>query len=143
VLLTTGLLALGAGCSAPVAAAVLPSTAQLQRDADRAVAAGVPGVIVLARDGARSVQVAAGSARLKPRQPMRVDDRFRIASLTKTFVATVVLELAGEGKLTLHDTVERWLPGMVPNGQNITLRQLLNHHSGLFDYFNDPQVLAP
>jgi CubicO group peptidase (beta-lactamase class C family) len=106
------------------------------------VAAGVPGVIVLVRDARRTVRVAGGSARLKPRRAMRVDDRFRIGSLTKTYVATVVLQLVGEGKLSLDDSAERLLPGMVPNGQSISVRQLLNHHSGLFDFFNDPQHLA-
>ncbi len=74
---------------------------------------------------------------------MRVDDRFRIASLTKTFAATVVMQLVDEGRLSLDDTVERWLPGAVPNGAAITVRQLLGHQSGLVDYQNDPRVLAP
>jgi D-alanyl-D-alanine carboxypeptidase len=128
---------------APVAAGAPPSAAKLRRGVERVVAAGVPGVIVVVRDGRRTVRVAGGSARFKPRRPMRISDRFRIGSLTKTYVATVVLQLAGEGKLSLDDSIERWLPGMVPNGQNVTLRELLNHHSGLFDFFNDPQHLAP
>jgi D-alanyl-D-alanine carboxypeptidase len=57
--------------------------------------------------------------------------RFGIASTTKTFVATVVLQLAAERHLSLDDPVERWLPGLVPNGRKITIRQLLNHTSGL------------
>jgi D-alanyl-D-alanine carboxypeptidase len=68
---------------------------------------------------------------------MRAVDRYRIASVSKTFVATVVLQLAAEGRLQLADPVERWLPGSVPNGTAITIRQLLNHTSGLFDYTND------
>ncbi|MCW2999354.1 MAG: beta-lactamase class [Solirubrobacterales bacterium] len=100
-------------------------------------------MVALVSDGRRTVRVAGGSARLKPQQPMQVNDRFRIASLTKTFVAAVVAQLAGEAKLTFEDTVERWLPGTIPNGQNITLRQLLDHRSGLFDYSKDPQVTAP
>ena len=58
---------------------------------------------------------------------LRPTDRFRAASLTKSFVATVVLQLVGEGKLALDDTVERRLPGVLPYGESITLRQLLNH----------------
>lgn len=68
---------------------------------------------------------------------MRAADRFRIGSLTKTFVATVVLQLVGEGRLSLDDSVERWLPGLVPNGDRITIRELLNHTSGLFDFTDD------
>ncbi|MGQ0568282.1 MAG: serine hydrolase domain-containing protein, partial [Armatimonadota bacterium] len=67
-------------------------------------------------------------------------DQFRIASLTKTFVAVVVLQLVGEGKLSLDDAVENRLPGLVPNGRNITIRYLINHTSGLFDYVEDQNV---
>jgi D-alanyl-D-alanine carboxypeptidase len=66
-----------------------------------------------------------------------VTDRYRVGSATKTFVATVVLQLAGEGRLGLSDAVERWLPGLVPGGGAITVRQLLNHTSGLADYAPD------
>jgi D-alanyl-D-alanine carboxypeptidase len=68
---------------------------------------------------------------------MRPDDRFRVGSITKTFVATVTLQLVAERKLALDDSVDRWLPGLVPNGAHITVRQLLNHTSGLFDFGGD------
>ena len=68
---------------------------------------------------------------------MRVSDRFRIASVTKSFVAAAVLQLVGEGRLRLDEPVERRLPGVVPDGLSITIRQLLNHSSGLFDYDED------
>jgi D-alanyl-D-alanine carboxypeptidase len=71
---------------------------------------------------------------------MRPRDRFRVGSVTKTFVASIVLQLAGEGRLALEDTVERWLPGLVPGGTNITIRQLLNHTSGVGDYADDAFV---
>ena len=74
---------------------------------------------------------------------MRSDNHFKIASLTKTYTATVVLQLVGEGKLSLDDTVERRLPGVVPNGGKITIRQLLNHTSGLADFESDPRYLKP
>jgi D-alanyl-D-alanine carboxypeptidase len=68
--------------------------------------------------------------------------RFRIGSVTKTFTATIVLQLAAEGKLRLDDTVERLLPGVVPGGQHITIRELLGHHSGLADYTDYVDWLA-
>ncbi len=71
---------------------------------------------------------------------MRPTDRFRIGSVTKTFVASVVLQLVGEGTLGLGDTVEHWLPGVVPRGREITIRELLNHTSGVPDYFEDANV---
>ncbi len=69
---------------------------------------------------------------------MRATDRFRIASITKTFVATVVLQLVAEGKVRLGDSIERWLPGLVPNGDAITIDDLLDHTSGLFNYIENP-----
>jgi D-alanyl-D-alanine carboxypeptidase len=131
------LVAVAAGLLFAAPANALPRASKLRRDARSLVAAGAPGVIVLARDGSRSVRVAAGSADLTPRTPMLVTDRFRVASITKTFVAAVVLQLVGEGRLSLDDTVERRVPGLVPGGDGITVRQLLNHTSGLFDYLND------
>jgi len=74
---------------------------------------------------------------------MRDDDRFRIGSITKTFVSTVVLQLVAERQSSLADSVQRWLPGIVPNDSDITVRQLLNHTSGLFDFTEDPRLLAP
>lgn len=135
-----GLLAVGIGLAVPAAAAPgrrPTDEAKLQRAVDQLVAAGAPGAIALVREGERTIRVTSGFGNLKPRTPMRATDRFRIGSVTKTFVATVVLQLAGEGKLALDDTVERWLPGLVPGGERITVRQLLNMTSGLFDYLVD------
>jgi D-alanyl-D-alanine carboxypeptidase len=115
---------------------------ELQRIARSLVAAGAPGAIVYVRtpNGVRSAT--AGFARLQPRVPMRVAVHYRIASVTKTLVATVVLQLAGAGKVSLDDPVERWLAGLVPNGAAITLRMLLNHTSGLYDIADDPTLRA-
>jgi D-alanyl-D-alanine carboxypeptidase len=74
---------------------------------------------------------------------MSPDDHFKIASLTKTYTATVVLQLVGEGKVSLDDTVQQRLPGVVPNGGKITIRRLLNHTSGLADFEGDPRYLKP
>ncbi|MGW1015227.1 serine hydrolase domain-containing protein [Streptomyces niveus] len=54
--------------------------------------------------------------------------------ISKTFLANVVLQLVDEGELGLDNTVEVWLPGVVPGGVGMTLRQLLNHTSGVYDY---------
>ena len=116
----------------------------LQQAADNLVAAGVPGVVVLVRDkGERPVRISSGYGNLAKATPIRLTDRFRVASLTKTFVATVVLQLVGERKVALDDTVERWLPGLFPDGDAITVYQLLNHTSGIYDAQNDPAILAP
>ncbi|MFF2141354.1 serine hydrolase domain-containing protein [Kitasatospora sp. NPDC058190] len=83
---------------------------------------------------------AAGTADLDTGRPARADGRFRIASVTKSFVSTVTLQLVGEGRIRLDDPIEHYLPGTVPNGDHITVRQLLNHTSGLHDYLGDPRV---
>jgi D-alanyl-D-alanine carboxypeptidase len=69
---------------------------------------------------------------------IRRADHFRAGSITKTFIATVVLQLAAERRLSLSDPVERHLPGLVHgrgnDGRTLTLRALLTHTSGLYDY---------
>ena len=118
-------------------------TPALQQAADELVAAGVPGVVMLVSDGDGTVRITSGYGNLARSTPMRVKDQFRVASLTKTFVATVVLQLVGERRLALDDTLERWLPGRIPNGDAISVRQLLNHTSGIYDAVEDPVILAP
>lgn len=113
----------------------------LQRDADAVHALGVTGVLARleTRDG---VQVArSGVANLGTGQPLPSDPYLRIGSTTKTFVAVVVLQLVVEGRLSLSDPVERWLPGVVAgngnDGRTVTVRQLLQHTSGLYNYVFD------
>jgi D-alanyl-D-alanine carboxypeptidase len=137
--LVTALLLL-VGAAAPPASADSGSSSnpQLQALLDALVARGAPGALALVDNGQTTSRVASGAARLDPRQRMRPNARFRIGSVTKTFVATVALQLVNDGKLRLDDTVERWLPGLVPNGKAIILRMLLNHTSGLYEYTRDP-----
>jgi D-alanyl-D-alanine carboxypeptidase len=99
---------------------------------------GVPGAMGLARRGGHVVIAASGVADVATGQPMAARDRVRVGSITKTLVATVVLQLAAGHRLRLSDSIARWLPGLVPHGRGITLRELLQHTSGIFDYFNDP-----
>jgi D-alanyl-D-alanine carboxypeptidase len=109
----------------------------LQRIVRQLVHDGSPGALVLVRTPNGVRRAASGFASLQPRIRIDASDRFRVASVTKTFVATIVLQLAAERQLSLDDSVQRWLPGMVPNGDSITLRELLNHTSGLFSYDRD------
>ncbi len=73
---------------------------------------------------------------------LTADHRFRIGSVTKTYTATVVLGLVEAGVLALSDTVERWLPGVVPDGDEITVDMLIRLRSGLPDY-NDALLGVP
>jgi D-alanyl-D-alanine carboxypeptidase len=104
---------------------------------DTVVAAGTPGALVLVDAGSSRREAASGLAVLQGRVPLDVRDRFRVGSITKTFVAVVVLQLVDEHRLRLDDTVERWLPGLIPGGGQITVRELLGHTSGLADYAED------
>ena len=131
--------------SAPAQSTITTDThaTGLQQDLDALVAAGAPGAILLVRNGTHTVQLTAGMRDIAHKTPIAAGDHFKIASLTKTYTATVVLQLAGEGKLSLDDSVQRRLPGVVPNGSKITIRQLLNHTSGLADFETDRRYLKP
>jgi D-alanyl-D-alanine carboxypeptidase len=126
-----------ASVQAPPATRAPADPAALQRQLDGVVETGTPGVVALVRSGQQTWQGASGLGNLATKRPARAGDRFRIGSVTKSFVATVALQLVGEDKLGLDDHLERWLPGLVPNGDDITVRQLLNHTSGLYDYTDD------
>ncbi|EST24754.1 serine hydrolase domain-containing protein [Streptomyces roseochromogenus] len=108
---------------------------------EAAVAAGVPGATATAKDGHGTWSATAGVGDLRTGQPRSTADRYRVGSITKTFVATVLLQLEAEGRISLDDTVEKWLPGVVDghghDGGRITVRQLLNHTSGIFNYTED------
>ncbi|MFD9224165.1 serine hydrolase domain-containing protein [Streptomyces sp. NPDC060064] len=116
-----------------------------QQAIEAAVRDGVPGVVAQARDRDGTWSGTAGVANLRTGRERLPQDRFRVGSITKTFVATVVLQLEAEGRLSLDDTVEQWLPGVVRgnghDGRRITLRQLLNHTSGIYNYTGDPGFL--
>jgi D-alanyl-D-alanine carboxypeptidase len=92
---------------------------------------------VRGRDG-RTNDFAAGVADLKTKQKAPADGYVRIGSNTKTFTAVTVLQLVGEGKVKLDEPVETYLPGLLRgdgiDGRRITVRQLLQHTSGLPEY---------
>lgn len=107
---------------------------------------GIPGAVVgiWAPDQGTWVE-AFGQANLAEHQSMTVDHKFRIGSITKTATATIVLQLAGEGVIDLDQTIEKYdtkYDLKIPNAKEITIRQLLNHTSGLFSYTNDPALEA-
>ncbi|GLX19520.1 serine hydrolase domain-containing protein [Streptomyces lavendulae] len=124
-----------------------PATTTPQDALDQAVARfGAPGIAAEVRDGRGTWFGSAGFSDTATGLRRQPSERFRIGSTTKAFTAAVVLLLAAEGRLGLDDTVERWLPGLVAgnghNGRTVTLRQLLHHTSGIFNYGNDPEFFA-
>ncbi|RLL67742.1 serine hydrolase domain-containing protein [Streptomyces sp. Z26] len=118
----------------------------LQAHVDALLGTGTVGVVARTTGPHGPRHATAGVADQATGDPVRPGDSFRVASTTKTFVSTVVLQLVGEGRLSLDDTVEHRLPGVVSgngnDGGGITVRQLLQHTSGLYDYTADLPVLT-
>jgi len=116
----------------------------LQRDLNAIVATGVPGVLAEVRAGGRELRGTSGVANLDSRKPVNENGYFRVGSNTKTFISVVVLQLVAEHRLSLNDTVGHWLPGVVRghgnDGGTITVRELLQHTSGLENYTDDLQA---
>ncbi|MCX4823563.1 beta-lactamase family protein [Streptomyces sp. NBC_01142] len=131
--------------SAPAPTSVVDGHAAIQRVLDQAVAqGGLPGILAEIRDGEQRWFGTAGVADTATGRMRLAQDRFRIGSISKTFVATVMLQLAAEGTLSLDDTADQWLPGMVRghdhDGGRVTVRMLLNHTSGIFNCTDDQEA---
>jgi D-alanyl-D-alanine carboxypeptidase len=124
--------------AAPAQAQFTPDQrAALQQAIDAEMAeSGYPGLVAgIWVPGRGSFVSATGLAVRRPRQALRVRDTFRIGSITKTFTATLILQLVQEGKLRLGDRLDRFVKG-IPAGRQVTIRQLLNHTSGIPDTSN-------
>lgn len=146
-LVLTGLAAVAVflAASTGLTAAAKPRRADpLQQQVNAIHDTGAVGVFAEATSPDRHDSARAGTAARGTGRPMPHNGRFRIGSATKTFTATVVLQLVGEGRMSLEDTVEQWLPGVVRgngnDGGRITVRQLLQHTSGIPDVM--PEIPA-
>lgn len=93
---------------------------------------GALGVQARVTDGLQRFTARSGKAELGSSRPVPENGRFRVGSITKTFVSTVLLQLSGEGKVALDTPVVRYLPGLIDS--RITVRQVLQHTSGLYNY---------
>lgn len=113
----------------------------MQHDADRLRDTGITGVSVRLTTPDGTVTARSGVRELGSSRPVPENGYLRLGSITKTYVATVVLQLVDEGRLTLDRTVEQVLPGVVSgagdDGRTVTVRDLLQHTSGLYDYTAD------
>jgi D-alanyl-D-alanine carboxypeptidase len=136
-----GAVASRSGHGTTVAAPQRLHPGELRRLLDQLVAAGAPGAAALVREDHAVKQAASGVADLRSGRQMRPGLNYRAGSVTKPVVATVVLQLVAEGRLSLSDTVERWLPGILPYGHQVTIRQLLNHTSGVPENSLEPLVV--
>ncbi|WP_192771891.1 serine hydrolase domain-containing protein [Plantactinospora soyae] len=106
---------------------------EVLRERLRAISdAGMPGVFAEVRDGRATWRGASGVADVETGRPVRPDFQHRVGSITKTFVATALLQLVAERRLSLDAPVGRYLPELVPAG--VTVRMLLNQTGGINDY---------
>ncbi|MFJ3420866.1 serine hydrolase domain-containing protein [Streptomyces sp. NPDC086082] len=136
------LAAVGLGLATPMASATESRhRSTLQQSVDAIEKTGTVAVVAQSTGPGGRRYATTGVSDTATGRAARVTDKFRIASSTKAFVSTVMLQLVGEGRVSLDDTVEHWLPGVVDgngnDGNAITVRQLLNHTSGLFNYTAD------
>ncbi|MFI6686752.1 serine hydrolase domain-containing protein [Streptomyces sp. NPDC050485] len=142
--MASGVMAAGALAPAPAVAAPRPD--EVQQSLDALVRDdGMPAALgaIRARDG-KTRTYTAGVGDLATRAKVPMDGQVRIGSNTKTFTAVVALQLVGERKIGLDATVDTYLPGLLRgdgiDGRRITVRQLLQHTSGLPDYMASPEL---
>ena len=126
----------GRGVRPAAAGAPAPDDAGLRAVLRAARAQGAPGAMARVDDNGTVHRLAEGVADRSTGRAIGTGDRFRVGSITKTFSAVVLLQLADEGKLSLDRSVNRYLPGLLPDDR-ITVRHILSHRSGLYDYTND------
>jgi D-alanyl-D-alanine carboxypeptidase len=101
----------------------------------------VPGAFVLLRTPQGQFNAAVGTTELGAQTPPAANTHFRIASNTKTMTAALIVLLAQDGKLKFSDPVSTYVPD-VPNGENITVAQLLKMRSGIYGFTSDPALAA-
>ena len=135
-ILQAGVITASATSLKPIDRAVLQSTV------DATVKAlMVPGAMVLLRSSQGEFIMTSGTTELGAAIPPRINTHFRIASNTKTMTAAVIMQLAHEKKLRLDDPVSKYVSD-VPNGENITIAELLKMRSGLYNYTDAPELTA-
>ncbi len=137
---------------APPSEAMQPAanpTAAFDRILRESFPADRPGAaVIVVRDGRTLFRKAAGMADLELGVPLQPDMVFRLGSITKQFTATSILMLVEEGKLSLQDPIEKYLPGYPTDGHVITVEHLLTHTSGIQSYTSIPgwmttRILSP
>lgn len=111
-----------------------PRRVALQEALDKVVAAGAAGVQFLVAIDDAVFDVRSGVAEFGKNDPVPVNGRFRIACITKMFVSTVIVQLMSEGRIEFDRPIEDYLPGLLPEGRRITVRNLLQHTSGLYNH---------
>lgn len=135
------------GCSMlTTPAAALPDGFADKADAllEKSYSDDGPGaVVVVTENGEVVYRGQQGLADIESERPITADTVFRFASITKQFTAAVILQLADEGQLSLDDPLSKYVPDYPGEGAKATVRQLLNHTSGIRSYTGIPGLLSP
>ncbi|WP_330180742.1 beta-lactamase family protein [Nocardia sp. NBC_01503] len=119
---------------------------QVRNDIDAIVRSGIPGVIATLSESGQTVTLTSGVADRSTGAPipMTPPQQIRVGSISKTFTSAIIMQLVAENKIRLDDSVDTYLPGLLVgdgvDGRNITIRQLLQHRSGLPELTDDPQI---
>jgi D-alanyl-D-alanine carboxypeptidase len=131
---------------APVAAQATPhESTQVALSAWQAHSGG-PGAAIVAGDGTSQWTLHSGVRNIYSSAPIGPDDPFRIGSETKTYVAAVVMQLVDEGKVEIDAPIATYLPGLLTppyDGNVITVRELLQHRTGIPNYTDNPPAPRP
>ncbi len=128
---------------APGASSALVQSAEIKAQADAMLKAAYPAdgpgaAVVVTRRGRVIYSAGRGFADLAKRRPITPDTMFPLGSITKQFTAATILKLVAEGKMSLDDPVSRCYPDWPQPGAGATVRQLLNHSSGIQDFSKIP-----
>jgi D-alanyl-D-alanine carboxypeptidase len=126
--------------AAPQATTPAPNLTALRTALQAVVTAGAPGVFAQVQDGfgKSTYTVSVGTGDIATKTAVNPAGEFRVGSITKDFTAVIVLQLVQTKKVNLDTVASAYLPaGTLPKGSPITVRELLNHTSGLYDYTND------
>lgn len=112
----------------------------LQMLLDKAVEDGLPGVtLTIYKPNCGFIQLASGLSDLKSQKKMTVQDNFRLASCSKPYIGVLIMQLVEEGKISLDDPISKYIDRKhilkIRNASRATIRQLMNHTSGIADYF--------
>jgi D-alanyl-D-alanine carboxypeptidase len=117
--------------------------AEIEALADNAIIAGIPGLSLAVVRGKQTITIARGVSDRSTGDALSPAHRLRAASVAKSLVSSVVLQLVEEGALKLTDTLDTWLPGMLPAHGAVTVELLLRQESGIFDFASDERYMAP
>lgn len=118
--------------------------AAVQSEIDKIVDSGVTGITATLTADGHTTTLTSGVGNRDTGEPMPENSQVRIGSITKSFTASILMQLNSEGRLYLDDPIDRYLPGLISgegvDGRNITVRHILQHRSGLPEFSGDPRT---